>query len=113
VDSRPPKSEAASGQARTDAPKTNREPAEVERKLSLLSQPHVAPLTEFIRRLREAMPDAAIPFIDPTEAGVKARILLLLEAPGRRSGLIVVVGGDEATCGASCARRASTEAGTW
>lgn len=72
---------------RTDTPRSNREPQEVERKLSLLQASHVAPLTAFVERLRTEMPEAAIPYFDPTEAGVNARILLLLEAPGRRSAL--------------------------
>ena len=75
------------GRPRTDAPKTNRDPAEVERKLTLLDEPHIAPLTEFVARLRTAKPDAYVPYFDPTEAGVAARILILLEAPGRRSAL--------------------------
>lgn len=76
-----------SHEARTDRPRTNRDPAELERKFSLLRKSHVAPMTEFVERLREAKPGAAIPYFDPTEAGVEARILLLLEAPGRRSAL--------------------------
>lgn len=70
---------------RTDKPRTNRDPVEVERKLALLHQPQVAPLTKLVERLRRAKPDAAIPYFDPTEAGVNARIFHLLEAPGPRS----------------------------
>jgi uracil-DNA glycosylase len=72
---------------RTDAPRTNRDPAEIERKVSLLREPRIARLTEFVERLRASKPGAAVPYFDPTEAGVDARILLLLEAPGRRSAL--------------------------
>jgi len=75
------------GQPRTDEPGANRDPAEIDRKLSLLGEQHVAPLTEFVERLRQSKPEAAVPYFDPTEAGVRARILLLLEAPGRRSAL--------------------------
>lgn len=70
---------------RTDEPRTNRDPAEIERKLALLQAPHVAPLTAFVERLRASHPDAAIPYFDPTEAGTKARILCLFEAPGPRA----------------------------
>ncbi len=71
---------------RTDRPRTNREPGEVARKLALLDSPHVAPLTDFVRRLRASRAgDESIPWFDPTDAGVRARILLLLEAPGRRA----------------------------
>jgi uracil-DNA glycosylase len=55
--------------------------------MSLLREPHISPLTDFVKRLRESKPEAAVPYFDPTEAGVDARILLLLEAPGRRSAL--------------------------
>jgi uracil-DNA glycosylase len=75
------------GQPRTDQPRTNRDSAEVARKLSLLREEHVAPLTRFVGRLRESKPEAAVPYFDPTEAGIEARVLLLLEAPGRRSAL--------------------------
>lgn len=45
------------------------------------------PLTDFVERLRTSKPESAVPYFDPTEAGVEALILLLLEAPGRRSAL--------------------------
>lgn len=71
---------------RTDAPRTNREPAEVERKVALLEAAHIAPLTRFVVRLRAANPEAYIPYFDPTEAGTGARILLLpSDPPWRRS----------------------------
>ena len=38
---------------RTDEPRSNGDPAEVERKLALLNEPHVAPLTALVERLRE------------------------------------------------------------
>lgn len=76
-----------SGQPRTDEPRANRDPAEIDRKVLLLGEEHVAPLTEFVERLRQSKPNAAVPYFDPTEAGIEARILLLLEAPGRRSAL--------------------------
>ena len=60
---------------------------EVERKLALLNEPHVAPLTALVEKLRAQHPEASIPYFDPTEAGTGARILILLEAPGRRSAL--------------------------
>jgi len=73
--------------ARTDSPRTHRDPAEVERKLALLDAEHVRPLTDLVRRLRESKPNSAVPYFDPTEAGIRARILLLLEAPGPRAAL--------------------------
>jgi hypothetical protein len=43
----------------------------------------MAPLTAYVRRLREARPDSDVPDFDPTQAGLDARVLILLEAPGR------------------------------
>jgi hypothetical protein len=67
------------------APRTNSDPREVERKLALLDEPHVAPLTEFVRRLREVHGPDLVPWFDPTEAGTQASILLLFENPGRKA----------------------------
>lgn len=53
--------------------------------MSLLRAPHIAPLTDFVERLRAARPDAAIPYFDPTEAGTEATILGLFEAPGPKA----------------------------
>jgi hypothetical protein len=50
----------------------------------LFDAPHIAPLTDFVRRLR-AERGGAVPWFDPTEAGADARILLLFENPGRRA----------------------------
>ncbi len=73
---------------RTDGSKTNRYPGEVQRKESLLHDPHVAPLTAFVDELRaERGGDETVPWFDPTEAGVNATILLLMQAPGRKAAL--------------------------
>jgi hypothetical protein len=72
---------------RADAARTNGSHLERERKLSLLGEPHIAPLTDFVKRLRLARGDDAIPWFDPTEAGINASILMLLEAPGPRAAL--------------------------
>lgn len=72
---------------RTDGPRAHRDPAEIERKLTLVWEPHVAPLTGLVERIRREKPGAFVPYFDPTEAGTEARILLLLEAPGRRAAL--------------------------
>jgi hypothetical protein len=87
--------QAATGPAKTTAgafaadpataPRAHRDPREVERKRQLLDAPHVAPLTDFVRRLRAERGPDSVPFFDPTEAGVEAPILLLFENPGRRA----------------------------
>jgi uracil-DNA glycosylase len=70
---------------RSDQPRANRDPAEVERKLSLLHASHVAPLTEFVEQLRNSHFGALVPYFDPTEAGVGATMLCLFEAPGPKA----------------------------
>lgn len=71
--------------ASIDAPRSNRDPGEIERKLSLLHLPHVAPLTAYVDQLRVSHPEALVPYFDPTEAGVEATILGLFEAPGPKA----------------------------
>lgn len=61
-------------------------------RLSLLNEPHIAPLTKFVEDLRKKMGvDAQIPYFDPWDGGTDAEVLFLLEAPGpkaRNSGFI-------------------------
>ena len=66
-------------------PRSNQYECNVERKCAQLREHHVAPLTEFVRRLRCEHPERFVPWFDPDEAGVCARILILLEAPGRKA----------------------------
>lgn len=70
---------------RTDAPRTNRDAAELARKRGLLAAPHVAPLTAHVARVRSERGADRVPDFDPTEAGIEAPILLLLEAPGGKA----------------------------
>ena len=65
-------------------PRAHRDPREVQRKVQLLREPHITPLTEFVRRV-SAERGTPVPWFDPTEAGTEARILLLFENPGRRA----------------------------
>lgn len=63
-----------------------RDPDQVRARLGRLREPHVAPLTEFVERLRAARGGGeALPWFDPADAGVHARVLLLYEAPGARA----------------------------
>jgi hypothetical protein len=73
---------------RTDAPRTNRDPAELELKRRLLRSPRIAPLTDLVERLRAEGDGRDVPYFDPTQAGTDARLLLLLEAPGRRGATV-------------------------
>lgn len=70
---------------RTDAPRTNRDQRELDRKRALLTAPRMAPLVELVSALRSAHGEDRVPDFNPTEAGVEAPILLLLEAPGPKA----------------------------
>lgn len=61
------------------------DPVAVAERLGRLREPHVAPLTAYVERLREECGDRVVPWIDPVDGGVGARVLLLLEAPGPRA----------------------------
>jgi hypothetical protein len=75
-----------------DAPKLLGNDAARQERLSQLHESHVAPLTAFVEALREEKgPAFQIPYFDPWDGGVQARVLNLLEAPGPkavRSGFI-------------------------
>ena len=64
--------------------RTNRNANFLAAKLERLHQPHVAPLTAFVEQIR-AETGGEVPWFDPDNGGVRARALLLLEAPGARS----------------------------
>jgi len=51
-----------------------------------IREPHVAPLSELVDRMRkERGPDCHIPYFDPCDGGIHARILILMEAPGPKA----------------------------
>lgn len=55
-----------------------------EDRLARLHEPHVQPLTQFRDQLLKTLPAGTlVPHFDPVDAGVDARVLLLLETPGR------------------------------
>ncbi len=82
-----------------DRPKLLGDLEALESRITQLSDAHVAPLTQFVHRLREQMgPDAAIPYLDPWDGGVEAEALFLLEALGpkaRNSGFVSMNNPDE------------------
>jgi uracil-DNA glycosylase len=48
--------------------------------------PHVAPLNELVREMRsETAHGDGIPWFDPEDGGAEARVLFLMEAPGRKA----------------------------
>jgi uracil-DNA glycosylase len=69
-----------------DAPKSLADSSARKARLAALSQPHVAPLTAFVQRLRQVAGHAdRVPDFDPLDGGVLAECLFLLEAPGGRA----------------------------
>lgn len=69
-----------------DAPKSLADSAAVKVRRAALTEPHVAPLTAFVTRLRAQAPKAdGVPDFDPLDGGVQAECLFLLEAPGGRA----------------------------
>lgn len=69
-----------------DAPKTLASNAERDARRLLLSEAHVQPLTELVNRIRAAKgSEYRIPYFDPLDGGINARVLFLLEAPGRKT----------------------------
>jgi len=71
---------------KADAPKLLSDPAARAARVAQLREDHIAPLTDFVQALRDRVgTTAAVPFFDPWDAGVKAEILFLLEAPGAKA----------------------------
>lgn len=69
-----------------DAPKSLADTSARMARQAALSQPHIAPLAAFVRRLRQAAGHAeGVPDFDPLDGGVLAECLFLLEAPGGRA----------------------------
>jgi hypothetical protein len=69
-----------------DEPKTLRFEHVRQERLSALNAPHIEPLTRFVEALRQQKgDDFHIPFMDPHDAGIHAKVLFLLEAPGPKA----------------------------
>ncbi|MGM8851303.1 uracil-DNA glycosylase [Salinicola sp. V024] len=82
-----------------DRPKLLGDRRALEDRLSQVNDAHMAPLTDFVHRLRERMgTEVVIPYIDPWDGGVEAKVMFLLEAPGakaRNSGFVSMNNPDE------------------
>lgn len=69
-----------------DMPKALRDPKVREDKRGRISEAHVAPLNEWVLSLKEHLgPDAVVPWFDPDDGGVEARIACFYEAPGPKA----------------------------
>ena len=51
-------------------------------RMAMRRDPHIAPLTDFVAKLRTARPDCEFPDFDPLDGGSAADILFLFEKPG-------------------------------
>lgn len=69
-----------------DQPKSLAQEAARKHRIGLLQEPHIAPLTKFVERLRRKLgPEYAVPFFDPFDGGTDASALFVLEAPGAKA----------------------------
>lgn len=69
-----------------DAPCTLSISEEQQRRLGMLTLPHVKPLTDYVAALRANLGEQYhIPNFDPRDGGIQARALFLLEAPGPKA----------------------------
>ena len=67
-------------------PKALRDSSECSRRKSLVLEPHVAPLTRLVERIRrETGRGHDIPFFDPLDGGTAAECIFILQAPGARA----------------------------
>ncbi len=75
-----------------DAPDLLKDQAERDRRIGMLTLPHMKPLTDYLFSVRaKCGQDHHIPDFDPCDGGIQARTLFLLEAPGPqadRSGFV-------------------------
>lgn len=69
--------------AKEDEPYALQDEREQLRRLEMLSLPHVRPLRDFVERIGRAQ--HIVPYPDPCDGGIQAKVLLLLEAPGPRA----------------------------
>jgi len=57
--------------------------SEINERMALLHEPYMKPLTEFVEELRRKKGSQFyIPYFDPCDGGVNARLLIVAEAPG-------------------------------
>ena len=69
-----------------DSPYTLREETERQRRRSMLCEPHISPLVAYANQiLVKHMGNCEIPYFDPCDGGIAAKVLLLLEAPGGKA----------------------------
>src|SRR3954453_19790365 len=78
-------------------------------RLARLDEPHIAPLTNYVRQLN-LIGRGFVPFFDPLDGGVNASVLFLLEKAGPTAPTIPIVSFDGDNGAAVHAREFRTEA---
>jgi hypothetical protein len=68
-----------------DAPRMLRSLDACDLRRLMLTEPHIAPLAQYVERLRAKHPDWQFQDFDPLDGGVDAELLFLLEKPGPRT----------------------------
>ena len=62
------------------------DPDEQRRRRERLRESHIAPLTDYVEHLRKTLGcNQEIPYFDPCDGGINAKLLFLLEAPGPKA----------------------------
>lgn len=64
----------------------NADPAVVAAKMARIREPHVKPLNDLADRIAESMnlPHGHVPYVDPDQGGIDARVLVLLDNPSTK-----------------------------
>jgi len=68
-----------------DDPDALDSPAERQRRVAMLNEPHIKPLVDYLAKLKAGHPEKDLPDFDPCDGGVFAKALFLLEAPGPKA----------------------------
>ena len=65
----------------------NADPVVVAQKMARIRDPHVRPLNALADRVADStgLPHGHIPYVDPDQGGIKARVLVLLDNPSTKA----------------------------
>ncbi|GAB5097832.1 uracil-DNA glycosylase [Caballeronia sp. HLA56] len=74
-------SDSEGSEALSEACDLLRDSEALQRRIALLDQPHIKPLTRFAEELSAR--SSAVPYFDPLDGGCEAKVLVLLESPAR------------------------------
>jgi len=66
-----------------DEPYALKSTTEQNRRIALLDQPHMAPLSNYLAEIKTDHPRKKLPNFDPCDGGIHAKVLFLQQSPGR------------------------------